>query len=144
MNKGEVYEIKKQKNRKNTSVDCEYYFDFSRNLNVYGFFERQLEAIFLTPEFVRFSLSSFVDTFFLYTKIDSYSLIEFFIIIIKLSALLTALLALLATFTMKHRIFSGVLFLLLAITIAGITSGVAVPVYLLYFIVAIMLFVRKG
>ena len=109
-----------------------------------GFFKRQLEAIFLTPEFVRFSLSSFADTFFLYTKIDSYRLIEFFIIIIKLSALLTALLALLATFTMKHRIFSGVLFLLLAITIAGITSGVAVPVYLLYFIVAIMLFVRKG
>ena len=36
-----------------------------------GYFERQLEAIFLTPEFIRFSLSSFVDTFFLYTKIDS-------------------------------------------------------------------------
>lgn len=109
-----------------------------------GFFKRQLEAIFLTPEFVRFLLSSFVDTFFLYTKIDSYSLIEFFIKIIKLSALLTALIALLATFTMKHRIFSGVLFLLLSIMIAGITSGVAVPVYLLYFIVAIMLFARKG
>lgn len=109
-----------------------------------GFFKRQLEAIFLTPEFVRFSLSNFVDTFFLYTKIDSYRLIEFFIIIIKLSALLIALLALLATFTMKHRIFSGVLFLLLAIMLAGITSGVAVPVYLLYFIVAIMLLVRKG
>ena len=109
-----------------------------------GLFKRQLEAIFLTPEFVRFSLSNFVDTFFLYTKIDSYRQIEFFIIIIKLSALLIALLALLATFTMKYRIFSGVLFLLLAITIAGITSGVAVPVYLLYFIVAIMLFVRKG
>lgn len=109
-----------------------------------GFFKRQLEAIFLTPEFLRFSLSSFADTFFLYTKIDGYSLIEFFIIIIKLSALLIALLALLATFTMKHRIFSGVLFLFLAIMLAGITSGVAVPVYLLYFIVAIMLFVRKG
>lgn len=109
-----------------------------------GFFKRQLEAIFLTPEFLRFSLSSFVDTFFLYTKIDSYRLIEFFIIIIKLSALLIALLALLATFTMKYRIFSGVLFLFLAIMLAGITSGVAVPVYLLYFIVAIMLFARKG
>lgn len=109
-----------------------------------GFFKRQLEAIFLTPEFLRFSLSSFADTFFLYSKIDSYSLIEFFIIIIKLSVLLIALLALLATFTMKYRIFSGVLFLLLAIAIAGITSGVALPVYLLYFIVAIMLFVRKG
>ena len=109
-----------------------------------GFFKRQLEAIFLTPEFVRFSLSSFADTFFLYTKNDNYRLIEFFIIIIKLSALLIALIALLATLTMKHRIFSGVLFLLLAIAIAGITSGVAVPVYLLYFIVAIMLFARKG
>ncbi len=109
-----------------------------------GYFERQLEAIFLTPEFIRFSLSSFVDTFFLYTKIDSSSVVEFFIIIIKLSALLTALIALLATFTIKHRIFSGVLFLFLAIMIAGITSGVALPVYLLYFIVAIMLFVRKG
>ena len=109
-----------------------------------GYFERQLEAIFLTPEFIRFLLSSFVDTFFLYTKIDSSSVVEFFIIIIKLSALLIVLIALLATFTMKYRIFSGVLFLLLAIAIAGITSGVAVPVYLLYFIVAIMLFVRKG
>jgi len=109
-----------------------------------GFFKRQLEAIFLTPEFLRFSLSSFADTFFLYTKIDSYSLIEFFIIIIKFSSLLIALLALLATFTIKHRIFSGVLFLFLAIMIVGITSGVAVPVYLLYFIVAIMLFARKG
>ena len=109
-----------------------------------GFFKRQLEAIFLTPEFVRFSLSSFADTFFLYTKIDSYSLIEFFIIIIKLSALLIALLALLATFTMKHRIFSGVLFLFLAIMIAGMATEVAFPVYLLYFIVAILLFTRKG
>lgn len=109
-----------------------------------GYFERQLEAIFLTPEFIRFSLSSFVDTFFLYTKIDSSSVVEFFIIIIKFSALLMALIALLATFTMKYRIFSGVLFLLLVIAIVGITSGVAVPVYLLYFIVAIMLFVRKG
>ena len=109
-----------------------------------GYFKRQLEGIFLTPEFVRLSLSSFAETFFLYTKIDSYRVVEFFIILIKFSALLTAVIALLATFTMKYRIFSGVLFLLLAIAIAGITSGVAVPVYLLYFIVAIMLFVRKG
>ena len=109
-----------------------------------GLFKRQLEAIFLTPEFVRFSLSSFVDTFFLYTKIDSYSLIEFFIIIIKLSALLIALIALLATFKMKYRIFSGVLFLFLALMIAGMATEIAFPVYLLYFIVAIMLFVRKG
>ena len=51
--------------------------------------------------------------------------------------------ALLATFLMKKRILSGILFLLLAIVVAVGTVGVLVPVYLLYFIVAIMLFVRK-
>ena len=108
-----------------------------------GYFKRQLEGIFLTPEFVRFSFSSWIETFVLYTGMEFYSMIEFFIIIIKLSALLIVLIALLATFTMKYRIFSGVLFLLLAIAIAGITTGVAVPVYLLYFIVAIILFFIK-
>ena len=108
-----------------------------------GYFKRQLEAVFITPEFVKFSFSSYIETFLLYTRMEYYRLIEFFIILIKLSALLIALIALLATFTMKYRIFSGMLFLLLAIAIVGITSGVAVPVYLLYFIVAIMLFARK-
>ena len=51
--------------------------------------------------------------------------------------------ALLASFLMKKRILSGILFLLLAIVVAVGTVGVLVPVYLLYFIVAIMLFVRK-
>ena len=51
--------------------------------------------------------------------------------------------ALLASFLMKKRILSGILFLLLAIVVAGGTVGVLIPVYLLYFIVAIMLFVRK-
>lgn len=109
-----------------------------------GYFDRPLEGIFLTPEFVRFHYSSLVESFLIYTGMEFYRMIEFFIIIIKLSALLIALLALLATFTMKYRIFSGVLFLFLAIMLAGITSGVAVPVYLLYFIVAIMLFAKKG
>ena len=61
------------------------------------------------------------------------------------SALLIVLVvvALLATFLMKKRILSGVLFLLLAIVIAIGTVGVLIPVYLFYFIVAIMLFVRK-
>lgn len=109
-----------------------------------GFFERQLEAIFLTPEFVRLTNSSLVDTFFLYTKIDVYGVIEFFIKTIKFSVLLSVFIALLATFTMKYRIFSGVLFLFLALMIAGITSETGLPVYLLYFIVAFMLFIRKG
>ena len=51
--------------------------------------------------------------------------------------------ALLASFLMKKRILSGILFLLLAILVAVGTVGVLIPVYLLYFIVAIMLFVRK-
>ena len=51
--------------------------------------------------------------------------------------------ALLATFLMKKCILSGVLFLVLAIVVAVGTVGLLVPVYLFYFIVAIMLFVRK-
>ena len=51
--------------------------------------------------------------------------------------------ALLATFLMKKRILSGVLFLVLAIVVAVGTVGLLVPVYIFYFIVAIMLFVRK-
>ena len=51
--------------------------------------------------------------------------------------------ALLATLLMKKRILSGMLFLLLAIVVAVGTVGLLVPVYLFYFIVAIMLFVRK-
>lgn len=54
-----------------------------------------------------------------------------------------AVVALLATFLMKKRILSGILFLLLAIVTAVGTVGVLIPVYLFYFIVAIMLFVRK-
>ena len=109
-----------------------------------GFFERQLEAIFLTPEFISLTLSKFGDSFFLYTGIDIYRMVGFFIKFIKFSVLLTALIALLATLTMKKRIFSGVLFLFLAIMIAGMATEVAFPVYLLYFIIAILLFTRKG
>ena len=109
-----------------------------------GYFKRQLEGIFLTPEFIRFTSSSFVETFLIYTGMEFYRMIELFIILIKFSALLTVFIALLATFKMKYRIFSGVLFLFLALMIAGMATEIAFPVYLLYFIVAIMLFVRKG
>ena len=108
------------------------------------FFDRPLEGIFLTPEFVRFQYSSFVETFLIYTGMEFYRMIEIFIILIKFSALLIAIIALLATFKMKYRIFSGVLFLFLALMLVGMATEIAFPVYLLYFIVAIMLFVRKG
>jgi len=109
-----------------------------------GYFERQLEGMFITPEFVSLTLSKSGETFFLYTGIDINKMVEFLIKFIKFSVLLTSLIALMATFTMKHRIFSGLLFLFLAIMLAGMVTEVAVPVYLLYFIVAIMLFTRKG
>lgn len=106
-----------------------------------GFFDRPLEGMFSTPEFIRFT---FVETFLLCTRMEYYRMIEIFIQLIKFSVLLSALIALLATFNMKHRIFSGVLFLFLALMIAGMATEVAFPVYLLYFIVAFMLFIRKG
>ena len=52
-------------------------------------------------------------------------------------------LALIATFVMKSRITSGIIFLLLAIVIAIFSFGTLVIVYIPYFIVAILLFVRK-
>ena len=109
-----------------------------------GFFQRQMEAIFLTPEFISLTLSKSGEAFFLYTGIDINKMVEFLIKFIKFSVLLTSLIALLATFMIKHRIFSGVLFLFLAIMLAGMATEVAIPVYLLYFVVAIMLFIRKG
>ena len=75
-----------------------------------GYFKRQLEGIFLTPEFVRLSFSSWIETFVLYTRMEYYRLIELFIILIKFSALLTAVIALLATFTMKYRFFQACYF----------------------------------
>ena len=41
-------------------------------------------------------------------------------------------------------VVSGILFLISAIVIGVMTVGILLPVYLLYFIVAIMLFVRKA
>ena len=57
--------------------------------------------------------------------------------------IILVIVALLATFLMKKRILSAILFLLLAIVVAVSTVGLLIPVYIFYFIVAIMLFVRK-
>ena len=46
--------------------------------------------------------------------------------------------------TMRARIVSGILFLLSAIVIGVMTVGTLLPVYLLYFVVAVMLFARKA
>ena len=79
-------------------------------------------------------------------NLSAEQIIDYTIQGLKMSSVLLIVLvvvALLATFLMKKRILSGILFLLLAIVIAIGTVGLLIPVYLFYFIVAIMLFVRK-
>ena len=57
--------------------------------------------------------------------------------------IILAILAVLATLLMGKRILSGIFFLLVAIAVGVTTVGILLPIYLLHFIVAIMLFVRK-
>ena len=57
--------------------------------------------------------------------------------------LATVVLALIASFTMRARIVSGILFLISAVLVGLMTVGFLLPVYLLYFIVAVMLFARR-
>ena len=67
-------------------------------------------------------------------------------LILKLSFgvyLVLSILALIATLTMKSRIVSGVLFILTALGVAFCSALVFFPIYIMYLIVGIMLFVRK-
>ena len=89
------------------------------------------EAIAKNPSGVNLSAEQILDYTIQGLKIYSVLLIVLVVV------------ALLATLLMKKRILSGILFLLLAIVVAVGTIGLLVPVYLFYFIVAIMLFVRK-
>lgn len=57
--------------------------------------------------------------------------------------IITLVIALIASFTMRVRIVSGILFLISAALVGLMTAGILIPVYLLYFIVAIMLFARR-
>ena len=76
--------------------------------------------------------------------LDIVSLLVLLVKIYTIVAIVALLLALIASFAMKARIVSGILFLISAIVIGVMTVGILLPVYLLYFIVAIMLFVRKA
>ena len=77
------------------------------------------------------------------TDLDIVSLLVLLVKIYAVVAIVALVLALIASFTMRARIVSGILFLLSAIVIGVMTVGLLIPVYLLYFIVAIMLFVRR-
>lgn len=60
------------------------------------------------------------------------------------AGIITLVIALIASFTMRARIVSGILFLISAVLVGLMTAGVLIPVYLLYFVVAVMLFVRRA
>ena len=76
--------------------------------------------------------------------LDIVSLLVLLVKVYTVVAIVALVLVLIATFTMKARIVSGILFLLSAIVIGVMTVGILLPVYLLYFVVAIMLFARKA
>lgn len=59
------------------------------------------------------------------------------------AGIITLVIALIASFTMRARIVSGILFLISAVLVGLMTAGVLIPVYLLYFVVAVMLFARR-
>lgn len=112
-----------------------------------GAFSSQLTTAFKQKEFepILYNLlqDPGVESLLKSSGLDIVSLLVLLVKIYTVVAIVALLLALIASFTMKARIVSGILFLLSAIVIGVMTVGILLPVYLLYFIVAIMLFVRR-
>ena len=113
-----------------------------------GAFSSQLTTAFKQKEFepVLYNLlqDPGVESLLKSSGLDIVSLLVLLVKIYTIVAIVALLLALIASFTMKARIVSGILFLLSAIIIGVMTVGILIPVYLLYFIVAVMLFARKA
>ena len=113
-----------------------------------GAFSSQLATVFKQKEFepVLYNLlqDPGIASLLKSSGIDIVSLLVLLVKVYTIVAIVSLLLALIASFTMKARIVSGILFLLSAIVIGVMTVGMLLPVYLLYFIVAIMLFVKKA
>lgn len=112
-----------------------------------GAFSSQLTTAFKQKEFepILYNLlqDPGVESLLKSSGLDIVSLLVLLVKIYTVVAIIALLLALIASFTMKARIVSGILFLLSAIVIGVMTVGILLPVYLLYFIVAVMLFVRR-
>ena len=112
-----------------------------------GAFSSQLTTAFKQKEFepVLYNLlqDPGVESLLKSSGLDIVSLLVLLVKIYTVVAIVALLLALIASFTMKARIVSGILFLLSAIVIGVMTVGILLPVCLLYFIVAVMLFVRR-
>jgi len=112
-----------------------------------GAFSSQLVTAFKQKEFepILYNLlqDPGVESLLKSSGLDIVSLLVLLVKVYTIVAIVALLLALIASFTMRARIVSGILFLLSAIVIGVMTVGILLPVYLLYFIVAIMLFVRR-
>ena len=112
-----------------------------------GAFSSQLTTAFKQKEFepILYNLlqDPGVESLLKSSGLDIVSLLVLLVKIYTVVAIVALLLALIASFTMKARIVSGILFLLSAIVIGVMTVGILLPVYLLYFIVAIMLFAKR-
>ena len=112
-----------------------------------GAFSSQLTTAFKQKEFepILYNLlqDPGVESLLKSSGLDIVSLLVLLMKIYTVVAIVALLLALIASFTMKARIVSGILFLLSAIVIGVMTVGILLPVYLLYFIVAIMLFAKR-
>ncbi|MBF0715362.1 DUF4064 domain-containing protein [Gemelliphila palaticanis] len=81
-----------------------------------------------------------------FTDVQINQIIDFVVNFVPVATVIyvvVTILAIIISFTMKKRIFSGIMFLILAIVTFLITVSVGFFIYLPYFIVAIMLFARK-
>ena len=108
-----------------------------------GAFSSQLETAFKQQEFEPILNNLLQDpgvaSLLKSSGVDIVLLVKVYVVV----AIVALVLAIIASFTMRARIVSGILFLLSAIVIGVMTVGILLPVYLLYFIVAVMLFVRR-
>ena len=113
-----------------------------------GAFSSQLATAFKQKEFepILYNLlqDPGIQSLLKSSGLDIVSLLVLLVKIYTIVAIVALVLALIASFTMRARIVSGILFLLSAIVIGVMTVGTLLPVYLLYFVVAVMLFARKA
>ena len=113
-----------------------------------GAFSSQLATVFKQKEFEPILSNLLQDPGVAsLLKSSGLDIVSLLVLLVKVYTVVTIgalVLALIASFTMKARIVSGILFLLSAVIIGVMTVGILLPVYLLYFVIAVMLFVRKA
>ena len=112
-----------------------------------GAFSGQLETALRQPELEQMLYNLLQDpameSLMASTRMDIVTLLATAVKIYAVGAIVVVVLALIASFTMRARIVSGILFLISAVLVGLMTVGFLLPVYLLYFIVAVMLFARR-